>query len=131
MRNSRVVLSALGGPEVLQVIEEDLRDPGANEVRIRILATGVAFADVLMRRGLYSGVPPLPYSPGYDIVGVVDFCGAGVSQWKSGDLVAALTQTGGYACYIVLPESELVRVPIGLDPAEAVSLVLNYTTAYN
>jgi NADPH:quinone reductase-like Zn-dependent oxidoreductase len=130
MRNSRVVLSALGGPEVLQVIEEDLRDPGANEVRIRILATGVAFADVLMRRGLYSGVPPLPYSPGYDIVGVVDFCGAGVSQWKSGDFVAALTQTGGYARYIVLPESELVRVPIGLDPAEAVSLVLNYTTAY-
>src|SRR5580692_4242390 len=67
MRSSRVVLSALGGPEVLQVIEEDLRDPGANEVRIRILATGVAFADVLMRRGLYSGVPPLPYSPGYEI----------------------------------------------------------------
>src|SRR5580658_9224772 len=115
MRNSRVVLSALGGPEVLQVIEEDLRDPGANEVRIRILATGVAFADVLMRRGLYSGVPPLPYSPGYDIVGVVDFCGAGVSQWKSGDLVGALTQTGGYSRYIVLPEPELVRVPPGLD----------------
>jgi NADPH:quinone reductase-like Zn-dependent oxidoreductase len=130
MRNKRVVLTALGGPEVLKVIEDDIRDPGANELRIRILACGVAFADVLMRRGLYSGVPPLPYSPGYDIVGVVDACGGAVTRWKSGDLVAAITMTGGYSRYIVLPETELVRVPAALDPAEAVSLVLNYTTAY-
>ena len=130
MRNTHVVLTALGGPEVFKVIEDDIRDPGANELLIRILSCGVAFADVLMRRGLYSGVPPLPYSPGYDIVGVVDACGAGVTQWKSGDLVAALTMTGGYSRYIVLPESELVRVPAGLDPAETVSLILNYTTAY-
>jgi NADPH:quinone reductase-like Zn-dependent oxidoreductase len=130
MRNTRVVLSALGGPEVFKVIEDEVRDPGANEVRIRILASGVAFADVLMRRGLYSGVPPLPYSPGYDIVGVVDCVGADVSQWKADDFVAALIQTGGYSRSIVLPAAELVRVPAGFDPAEAVSLVLNYTTAY-
>src|SRR5580704_3937036 len=136
MRNTRVVLTALGGPEVLKVIDDEIREPAANEVRVRILACGVAFADVLMRRGLYSGVPPLPYSPGYDIVGVVDSCGAGVTQrpggtpWKPGDWVAALTMIGGYSRYIVLPESELVRVPAGLDPAETVSLVLNYTTAY-
>src|SRR5580658_1539562 len=130
MRNTRVALTALGGPEVLKVVDDDVRDPVANELRIRILACGVAFADVLMRRGLYSGVPPLPYSPGYDIVGIVESCGANVTQWKPGDLVTALTQTGGYSRYIVFPESELVPVPAGLDPAEAVSLVLNYTTAY-
>ena len=130
MRNTRVILTALGGPDVLKVIDDEIRDPGANEVRIQILACGVAFADVLMRRGLYSGVPPLPYSPGYDIVGVVESCGVNVTQWKPGDLVTALTQTGGYSRYIVFPESELVSVPAGLDPAEAVSLVLNYTTAY-
>src|ERR1700686_596125 len=130
MRNKRVVLTALGGPEVLKVVEDDVPDPGANELRIRILACGVAFADVLMRRGLYSGVPPLPYSPGYDVVGVADSCGSGVAGWKSGDLVAAITQTGGNSRYIVLPESELIQVPAGLDPAEAVSLILNYTTAY-
>ena len=129
MRNTCVVLTALGGPEV-QVIEDDVRDPGPNELRIQILACGVAFADVLMRRGMYSGVPPLPYSPGYDIVGTVESCGPGVSGWKPGDCAAALTQTGGYSRYIVLPESQLVRVPDGLDAAEAVSLVLNYTTAY-
>jgi NADPH:quinone reductase-like Zn-dependent oxidoreductase len=130
VRNTRVVLAALGGPEVLKVVEDDVPDPGKNEFRIRILACGVAFADVLMRRGLYSGVPPLPYSPGYDVVGVVDSCGSGVDRWKPGDLVAAITITGGYSRYIVLPESELIQVPAGLDPAEAVSLILNYTTAY-
>ena len=130
MQNTRVVLTAPGGPEVLQVIEDDVRDPGPNELRIRILACGVAFADVLMRRGLYSGVPALPYSPGYDIVGSIDSCGPGVTQWKPGDSVAAIIKTGGYSRYVVLPEPELVKVPSGLDPAEAVSLVLNYTTAY-
>ncbi len=130
MRNTRVLLTALGGPAVLKVIEDEIRDPAANEVRIKILTCGVAFADVLMRRGLYSPVPPLPYSPGYDIVGIVESCGPGVTKWNAGDLVIALSATGGYSRYIVLPESELVRMPAGLDPAEAVSLVVNYTTAY-
>jgi NADPH:quinone reductase-like Zn-dependent oxidoreductase len=130
MRNTRVVLTALGGPEVLKLIDDEIRDPAANEVRIKILTCGVAFADVLMRRGLYSPVPALPYSPGYDIVGTVESCGPVVTQWKPGDLVIALSMTGGYSRYIVLPESELVQMPAGLDPAEAVSLVLNYTTAY-
>jgi NADPH:quinone reductase-like Zn-dependent oxidoreductase len=134
MRNTRVLLTALGGPEVLNVIEDHVRDPGAGEARVRILACGVAFADVLMRRGLYSGMPSLPYSPGYDIVGEIESCGpscaANRTKWKPGDLVAAITMTGGYSRYLVLPESELVRVPAGLDPAEVVSLVLNYTTAY-
>jgi NADPH:quinone reductase-like Zn-dependent oxidoreductase len=135
MRNTRVVLTALGGPEVLKVIDDEIRDPGAKEVRVRILASGVAFADVLMRRGLYSGVPSLPYSPGYDIVGEIESCGATVTQWKIGDAVASLTTTGGYSRYIVLAEADLVRVPgtldsVGMDPAEAVSLILNYSTAY-
>ena len=130
MKNTRVVITALGGPEVLKVVDDDVRDPGSNEVRIQILATGVAFADVLMRRGLYPGVPPLPYSPGYDIAGIVESCGSGVGQWNPGDYVVAMAMTGGYSRYIVLPASELVRVPDGVDPAEAVSLVLNYATAY-
>ena len=130
MRNTRVVLTALGGPEVLKVMEDDVRDPGPNEVRVRTLAAGVAFADVLMRRGMYPGAPPVPFCPGYDIAGVVESCGPRVSQWKPGDSVTAMTQTGGYSRYIVVPESELLRVPEGLDPAEAASLVVNYATAY-
>ena len=125
-----VVISRKGGPEVLQLVDRELPTPGAGEVRVQVLATGVAYADVLMRNGLYLGVPPLPYAPGYDIVGVIESLGSNVTQAKVGDTVAALIVTGGYSQYIVLPETELVPVPSGLDPAEAVSLVLNYTTAY-
>jgi NADPH:quinone reductase-like Zn-dependent oxidoreductase len=125
-----VLISRKGGPEVLQLVDRELPTPGPGEARIQVLATGVAYADVLMRNGLYLGVPRLPYAPGYDIVGVIESLGSNVSQAKVGDAVAALTVTGGYSQYIVLPETELVPVPSGVDPAEAVSLVLNYTTAY-
>src|SRR5450432_3900452 len=125
-----VVISRKGGPEVLLLVDRDLPIPGPGQVRIQVLATGVAYADVLMRNGLYLGVPALPYAPGYDIVGVVESLGSNVSRAKVGDTVAALTVTGGYSQYIVMPETELIAVPPGLDPAEAVSLVLNYTTAY-
>lgn len=130
MKNTRVILTALGGPEVLKVVEDDVPDPGANEVRIQIITCGIPFADVLMRRGMYPGAPAIPFCPGYEIVGTVESCGAGVNQWKPGDLVTALSGTGGYSRYINVPESKLLRVPPGLDPAEAVSLVVNYTTAY-
>jgi len=125
-----VVISRKGGPEVLQFVDRELPTPGPGEVRVQVLATGVAYADILMRNGLYLGVPPLPYAPGYDIVGVIESLGSNVTQARVGDTVAALIVTGGYSQYIVLPETELVPVPSGLDPAEAVSLVLNYTTAY-
>lgn len=129
-KNARVVMTGLGGPEVLKWVEEYLPTPRAGEVRVRILAAGVAFADVLMRRSLYPGTPKFPFAPGYDIVGEVDALGDGVSHFKIGQRVAALTMIGGYSGYTVVPGSRLVPVPNGLDPAEAVSLVLNYVTAY-
>jgi NADPH2:quinone reductase len=90
----------------------------------------VAFVDILMRMGLYPGAPRKPFTPGFDIVGVVDKSGERVSKVRTGQRVAALTRFGGYAEYVHLPEEELVPVPDNLDPAEAVCLVLNYVTAY-
>ena len=129
MKNSRVVITALGGPEVLKPIEEDIPTPLPGQVRLKVLVTGVAFADVLMRYGMYPNTPPLPFSPGYDVVGVIDAIGENVTEFATGDMVAALTMTGGYARYLCIVASELIRVPVGVDPAEAVSLVLNYVTA--
>lgn len=132
MKNQRVIVTHPGGPEVLELIEEDLPEPQAGQVRVKILAAGVAYADVGVRLGTY----PLPessrrpVSPGYDIVGVVDALSPGVSEVSAGQPVAALTVVGGYARYLCLPASELVPVPGGLDPAQAVSIVLNYVTAY-
>ena len=130
MRNTRVIISAYGGPEVLKLIEEDLPEPSAGQVRLKVLATGVAFADVLMRYGMYPHMPALPFSPGYDVVGVIDQLGSGVTNFVPGDRVTAMTMIGGYAQYLCIPASELIRVPEGVDPAEAVSLVLNYATAH-
>jgi NADPH:quinone reductase-like Zn-dependent oxidoreductase len=130
MQNTRVLITAHGSPEVLKLVQEDLPEPRPGEVRLRILATGVAFADVLMRYGMYPNMPPLPFSPGYDVVGIVDKLGEGVSDFAPGDTVAALTMIGGYAQYLCVAARELTRVPAGVDPAEAVSLVLNYVTAH-
>jgi NADPH:quinone reductase-like Zn-dependent oxidoreductase len=130
MKNTRIVITARGGPEVLKLIEEDLPEPGPGEVRLKVLVTGVAFADVLMRYGMYPGTPSIPFSPGYDVVGIVDKVSNGDVQFKVGDTVTALTMFGGYSRYLCVRADELTPVPEGVDPAEAVSLVLNYVTAY-
>ena len=124
------MVTALGGPEVLQYIEEDLRQPGRGEVRVKILAAGVSYADVLMRRGLYPGTPPVPFTPGYDLVGEIDALGDGVTELAVGQRVAAMTVRGAYSRYANVPAELLVPVSDALDPAEAVCLILNYVTAY-
>ncbi len=127
-----MIITSFGGPEVLKI--EDLAalpEPKFGEVRIKVLAAGAAFTDVMIRKGMYPDLkekPPFP--PGYDMVGVVDKLGEGATRFKAGQTVADLTVIGSYSEYICLPESQLIPVPEGLDPAEAVSLVLSYVTAY-
>ena len=120
----------MGGPEVLQVIEEDVPEPRADQVRVKVLAAGVSYADMLMREGVHPEARQPPFTPGWDIVGVVDKVGDGTSSFKIGETVAAVPVVGGYAEYICLPTDELVSVPPGLNPSEVVTLVFNYTTAY-
>ncbi len=99
-------------------------------MRVRVLAAGVSLPDLMMREGVHPETPPLPFTPGWDLVGEVDRLGGGVSGLEPGQLVAALPIFGAYAEFVCLPQRELVPVPAGLDPAETVSLVLNYITAY-
>lgn len=130
MRQRRVVVTHYGGPDSLQVIEEEAPEPKCGEVRVRVLAAGVSLPDVLMREGIHPETRKVPYTPGWDFVGVVDRLGSGVSGIELGLHVAALPIVGGYSESIFLPKDELVPVPSQLDPAEAVCLVLNYVTAY-
>jgi len=130
-----VMATNIGGPEVLQVVEKELRAPAAGEARLRILAAPVCRPDVTVRTGqaLYSGTPlgqKLPFVPGYAIIGDVDAVGAGVSQVAVGDRVGALTVVGGYSEYVYWKSDRLFPVPITLDPAEAAVIVLNYMVAY-
>jgi len=111
-------------------MENDLRPPSAGEARVKILATPVCQDDVAARLGNRPFLPKLPFVPGYCMIGIVDAIGEGVSRVAVGDRVGALTNYGSYAEYIYWPEEKLVPVPTSLDPAEAVTLVLNYLVAY-
>jgi NADPH2:quinone reductase len=130
MRHTRIIVTRYGGPDELRVIEEECPEPKDGEVRVRVLASGVSLPDVMMREGIHPETPKLPFTPGWDLVGVVDRLGNGVSGIEPGMIVAALPISGAYAEFVCLPQRELVPVPAGLDAAEAVSLVLNYITAY-
>jgi len=130
MKYKSIIVTRRGPPEALKIIENDLRAPLAGEVRIKILATGVCQDDVAARIGNRPFLPKIPFVPGYTILGVVDAIGEGVANVAVGDQVAALTTLGGYAEYIFLGEEKLVHVPAALDPAEAVTLILNYLVAY-
>lgn len=137
MKYKSVMVTKRGGPEVLQVVEDDLRAPSVGEARIKVLATPVCGPDVQARYGQTPIAPKVPFVPGYAVIGDVDAVGGpkrssseGVSNVAAGDRVAALTIFGGYAEYIYLCEDDLIPVPGGLDPAEAVTLILNYIVAY-
>jgi NADPH:quinone reductase len=130
MRHRRVIVTQYGGPDALRVVEEECPEPKNGEVRVKVLAAGVSLPDVMMREGVHPETPRLPFTPGWDLVGVVDRLGSGVSGLAPGQMVAALPIHGAYAEYVCLPQREFVPVPAGSDPAEAVSLVLNYITAY-
>ncbi|MGH8649887.1 MAG: medium chain dehydrogenase/reductase family protein, partial [Burkholderiales bacterium] len=130
MRHTRIIVTHYGGPDALRVVEEECPEPKDGEVRVRVLAAGVSLPDIMAREGVHPETPPLPFTPGWDLIGVVDWLGDGISVLEPGQIVAALPISGAYAEFVCLPQRELVPVPSGLDAAEAVSLVLNYVTAY-
>jgi NADPH:quinone reductase-like Zn-dependent oxidoreductase len=136
MKNHRVVVTRHGGPEVLEIVEEDLPEPQPGEVRVKVLAAGISAYDLMFRRsGSLPGTPKVPFTLGIDVVGVVDELGNDVSTLEPGQTVGGATfsrgSMGGYAEFVCLPHSELVPIPSGVDPAEAVCLVVNYLTASN
>src|SRR5271166_2768234 len=125
----RVIATRAGGPEVLRLESYEPAAPGPGEVLVRNQACGVAFADVLLREGLYPGHKP-PVVPGYEVVGRVKALGPGVTRAEEGDYVAALTVVGGYASDVIVAAADLVNVPEELSPEIAAALVLNGLTAY-
>src|SRR4051795_12189975 len=131
MTTKRVVVDHFGGPDVLRVVEEEDPRPGPGEVLVKILAAGVSFTDSQLRAGTYlPGAPRPPFTPGYELVGVVEELGPGCSRLRVGDRVGVLTVWGADAEQVCVPEKYAVEVPEDLDPAEVVSLIFPYMTAY-
>lgn len=125
----QIVFSRYGAPEVLVAREAPSRAPAPGEVRIAVRAAGVNFADVLARVGLYPDAPKLPLVVGYEVAGIVDGTGAGVTRFSVGDRVLALTRFGGYASEVVVPETYVFPFHADLSDAEAAALPVNYLTA--
>ncbi len=126
----RIVIRGAGGPEVLSFERCAVPQPRRKQVRIRVAAAGVAYGDVMRRRGLLA--PRGAFTPGYDVAGTVDAVGSGVDPALVGKRVAALlprTGIGGYASHVCVPARRLVTVPDEVEPAVAVALGLNYITA--
>jgi NADPH2:quinone reductase len=127
----RVVVDHYGGPEVLRVVDEADPRPGPGEVRVRVLAAGVSFTDAQLRAGTYiPGGPKPPFTPGYELVGEVEELGPGCTRLHVGDRIGALTVWGADAERVCVPEAGAVEVPEDLDPAEVLSLLFPYMTAY-
>lgn len=125
-----VEIAQPGGPEVLRPIERRLPEPRPGEVLIRVEAAGVNRPDVLQRMGLYPLPPGVSDLPGLEVAGTIAALGEGVTRWKLGDAVCALTPGGGYAEYCTTPAGQCLRVPSGLSMIEAASLPETFFTVW-
>ena len=130
--NRVVQVRRFGEPDQLEVVDAPLPTASRGEVRVRVLASGVEYTDVVIRRHLYPQTMRRrpPFVMGYDLVGEIDQLGDGVSGFRLGDRVADMTVLGSNAAYRTLQAVELTRVPAGVDAAEAAALILSWTTAY-
>jgi NADPH:quinone reductase len=131
-RNRVVQVRRFGGPDELELVNAPMPSAGRGEVRVRVLASGIEYTDVVIRRHAYAQTMfrRPPFVMGYDVVGEIDQLGDDVSGFQIGDRVADLTVVGSNAAYRTLRAKDLVRVPTGVDVAEAAALILSWTTAY-
>ena len=131
-RNRVVQVSRYGEAEQLEVVNAPLPTAGRGEVRVRVLASGIEYTDVVIRRHLYAQTMfrRPPFVMGYDVVGEIDQIGDGVSGFQLGDRVADMTVVGSNAAYCTLRADHLAHVPAGVDAHEAAALILSWTTAY-
>ena len=127
----RVVLTKAGGPSTLAVVPMEMPKPKADEIRIEVAYAGINFADLLMRLGLYQPRPKYPFTPGYELSGVVDAVGDGVTDFSIGQRVVAALPNGGQASHVIVNSQRALRLPdeVGLDVAA--SIPVTYLTAHH
>jgi len=126
----QIWISSYGGREKLELRDAPDAHPASGELRVRVRASGINFADILARRGLYPDAPRPPMVVGYEVSGVVDAVGGGVDEQWLGRDVFALVRFGGYADVVTVPVSQVFPKPTQLDHAQAVALPVQYLTAW-
>jgi len=126
----QIWITKAGPPEVLQVKEAPDPSPIAGQLRVRVEATGVNFADIMGRMGLYPDLPPIPVVVGYEVGGRVDAVGSGVEPSWVGKDVFAMTRFGGYSDVVCVPEAQVFERPAGMSAEDGAALPVNYFTAW-
>jgi NADPH:quinone reductase-like Zn-dependent oxidoreductase len=127
----QVWITRAGPPEVLQVREAPEPQVGNDQVRIRVRAAGINFADLMARVGLYPDAPKLPCVIGYEVSGVVDQVGSEVRDYKVGDRVFAMPKFGGYTDTLAVSTTQVFPMPEKMTFEEGAALPVVYVTAYN
>lgn len=125
-----VEITKPGGPDVLQIGSRPVPEAGQGQVVIKVAWAGVNRPDTLQRAGAYAPPPGASDLPGLEASGEVVAIGAGVTQWKVGDLVCALLPGGGYAEYVATPASHCLPIPAGMGLKEAACLPETYFTVW-
>lgn len=126
----QVWITGTGGPEKLQLREAPDLQPQTDKLRIRVRASGINFADILARKGLYPDAPKLPAVVGYEVSGTVDAVGPQADTTWLGKEVFALTRFGGYADTVVVSATQTFEKPAVLSFEEAAAIPVNYLTAW-
>jgi NADPH2:quinone reductase len=123
-----IQIHAAGGPEVLELEELPIPEPGAGQVLIRVESVGLNFVEIYFRKGVYKATFPL--IPGSEAAGTVEKLGPGVTGFEEGDAVASVSVLGSYAEYALVPAAQLVKVPSRLSPEKAAAVMLQGMTAH-
>jgi NADPH2:quinone reductase len=125
-----VMLTRAGGPEALKVVDLPVEPPGPGQLRVKVRASGVGATDLIVLAGKYAYAPKIPLVPGYEIAGVVDAVGAGVTGFKIGQRVAALTVYGGFGELLTREAEHFLAIPDQVSDVQAAGVILNYVTAW-
>lgn len=126
----QIWISKAGAPSVLEVREATTPEPGPGEVRIAVHAAGINFADIMARMGIYPDAPPLPCVVGYEVSGIVEAVGEGVTDRTVGERVLAATRFGGYSSHALVPAAQVVALPASISFETAAAVPVNYLTAW-
>src|SRR5580658_3577385 len=127
----QIWIPRVGPPEVLEVREAPDPSPGPGEVRIRVAASGINFADLMARMGLYPDAPKLPAVVGYEVSGTIDAIGSGVTTLAVGDRVLGMPKFGGYTDVLVVAVAQAFKMPAKMTFEQGAALPVVYVTAYN
>lgn len=127
----RVIIKKAGGVSAITTEPMQAPTPKAGEVRIKVAFAGINFADLLMRLGFYQPRPPFPFTPGYEVSGVVDALGKGVAGLEVGQKVVAAMRNGGQASFVLSPVDRVIPLPDGISLQAAASTPVTYMTAHH